>query len=145
MTVRISTLTVGANGLFSVTTTGSPTPTLVLTGALPSGVTFTDNGNNTGTFSWTPGSTQSGSYTVTFTGNDGHGGTDAASTVITVNDVSGGGGTEATAKLLGAYNVHRKFLCFRIDPVNNGFDVRNVDLTTIRFSFGATTIDALTG
>ncbi|HYJ33164.1 MAG TPA: putative Ig domain-containing protein [Candidatus Binatia bacterium] len=133
---------------FTVTATDANGDHVTLTASnVPSGATFTDNGNNTGTFTWTPGSTQSGSYTVTFTGNDGHGGTDAASTVITVNDVTGGGGggTEATAKLLGAFNSHRKFLCFRIDPVNNGFDVRNVDLTTIRFSFGGTTIDAMTG
>lgn len=131
---------------FTVTATDVNGDHVTLTAAnLPTGASFTDNGNNTGTFSWTPGSTQSGSYTVTFTGNDGHGGTDAASTVITVSDVSGGGGTEATAKLLGAYNVHRKFLCFRIEPVNNGFDVRNVDLTSIRFSFGGSTIDAMTG
>lgn len=131
---------------FTVSATDANSDHVALTAAnVPSGATFTDNGNNTGTFSWMPGSTQSGSYTVTFTGNDGHGGTDAASTVITVNDVAGGGGTEATAKLLGAFNTHRKFLCFRIDPVNNGFDVRNVDLASIRLSFGGTTIDNLSG
>ncbi|MEI6235304.1 MAG: PKD domain-containing protein [Planctomycetota bacterium] len=42
---------VGTNGLFSVTTTGFPAPTLIKTGALPNGVTFNDNGNGTAVLS----------------------------------------------------------------------------------------------
>jgi membrane-bound inhibitor of C-type lysozyme len=53
----------------------------------PSGATFTDNGDNTGTFSWTPSFTQAGSYSVTFRGNDGNGGIANATTSITVNNV----------------------------------------------------------
>ena len=49
-----TTFTVGTAGSFTVTTTGFPTPTLSETGALPSGVTFTDNGNGTATLSGTP-------------------------------------------------------------------------------------------
>ena len=45
-------------------------PTLT-TSTLPSGAVFTDNGNGTGTFSWTPGYTQAGSYPVTFYAGDG--------------------------------------------------------------------------
>ena len=60
--------------------------TLTALGA-PSGATFTDNGDNTGTFSWTPGFTQAGTYTVTFRGTDGNGGQGMASTTITVNNV----------------------------------------------------------
>ncbi|RKX19402.1 MAG: hypothetical protein DRP35_07760, partial [Candidatus Zixiibacteriota bacterium] len=44
-------------------------PTLI-TSALPSGATFIDNGNGTGTFDWTPDYLQSGSYDVTFYAND---------------------------------------------------------------------------
>ena len=40
-----TTFTVGTAGTFTVTATGFPTPTLSETGALPSGVTFVDNGN----------------------------------------------------------------------------------------------------
>ncbi len=45
-------------------------PTLS-TSALPTGASFTDNGDGTGSFSWTPDYTQSGSYDITFTANDG--------------------------------------------------------------------------
>ena len=38
---------------------------------LPTGATFTDNGNGTGTFNWTPTFAQSGSYNVTFRASDG--------------------------------------------------------------------------
>jgi hypothetical protein len=48
------------------TTTGSPQPTLAATG-LPSGVTFHDNGDGTGTISGTPAAGTGGSYTVTVT------------------------------------------------------------------------------
>ncbi len=38
---------------------------------LPTGATFVDNGNGTGTFNWTPGYTQAGSYQITITATDG--------------------------------------------------------------------------
>src|SRR5205085_6817339 len=41
----------GQFGTFTVTTTGFPHPALSKTGALPSGVTMTDNGNGTATIS----------------------------------------------------------------------------------------------
>ena len=40
-------VTVGTAGSFTVTTTGYPTSALSESGALPSGVTFVDNGNDT--------------------------------------------------------------------------------------------------
>ena len=41
-------------GSYTVTTTGYPAPTITETGALPAGLTFTDNGNGTATISGTP-------------------------------------------------------------------------------------------
>ncbi len=49
------------------------------------GAAFTDNGNGTGTFSWTPDFTQSGTYDVLFTVDDGTD-TDTETITITVND-----------------------------------------------------------
>ncbi|NGY58018.1 DUF2341 domain-containing protein [Lentzea sp. NEAU-D13] len=54
-------------GSFTVTTTGSPTPTLSVTGTLPSGVTFVNNGNGTATLAGTPASTATGAYPLTIT------------------------------------------------------------------------------
>src|SRR5262249_25866466 len=50
---------------FTVTTDGYPVPTLTKTGTLPSGVTFTDNGNGTATIAGTPAMTAVGVYTLT--------------------------------------------------------------------------------
>ncbi len=52
---------------------------------LPSGATFDIS---TKTFSWTPTSTQSGTYNPIFTVSDGRGGTDSETITITVNDVT---------------------------------------------------------
>lgn len=143
-----ATMTVNEGQLltFAVTATDADGNHVTLTAAgVPSGASFVDNGDNTGTFTWTPGSTQAGTYTVTFTGNDGHGGTDDAATVITVNDVGGGGAGEASAKLIGNFNPHRRFLCFHVEPVNGSFDVHDVDLTSITLAFGGGTIHAVEG
>jgi uncharacterized membrane protein YdcZ (DUF606 family) len=61
----------GAVGTFTVTTTGVPTPTLALSGALPDGVTFTDNGDGTATLAGTPVSGAGGVYDLTFTASNG--------------------------------------------------------------------------
>jgi hypothetical protein len=63
-----TTFTNGAAGTFTVTATGSPTPTLTATGALPTGVTFVDNGNATATIAGTPST--SGSYVLTITAHN---------------------------------------------------------------------------
>lgn len=79
----------GVNLNFNVTATDADGTTLTLsaTTPLPTGATFTDNGNNSGTFNWTPTFTQSGMYNVTFYASDGVD-TDSEQVVITVNNVN---------------------------------------------------------
>jgi len=74
-----TTFTVGAPGTFTVTTIGTPTPTLTETGALPSGVTFTDNGNGTATLAGTPAAGTGGTHSITIKAHNGTG-TDATQT-----------------------------------------------------------------
>ncbi len=129
---------------FTATATDANGDHVTLTASgVPSGATFVDNGNNTATFTWTPSLTASGTYTITVTGNDGHGGTATGVTTLTVLDVTGGGAAEATAKLLGKIHRHRKNLCFKITPVNGSFDPARVDLATITLNFNGGSIDAL--
>ncbi len=66
-----ATFTVGSAGTFTVTTTGVPTATISETGALPSGVTFTDNGNGTATLAGTPAAGTGGTYPITITAANG--------------------------------------------------------------------------
>ena len=57
---------------FSVSATDADGTTPVLTASpLPSGASFTDNGDGSGTFDWTPDFVQAGIYNVTFTASDG--------------------------------------------------------------------------
>ena len=57
-----TTFTTGAAGSFTVTTSAYPSPALSETGALPSGVTFTNNGNGTATLAGTPAAGSAGIY-----------------------------------------------------------------------------------
>jgi hypothetical protein len=59
-----ATFTVGVPGTFTVTSGGVPTGALSETGPLPSGVTFTDNGNGTATLSGTPAAGTAGTYPI---------------------------------------------------------------------------------
>ena len=64
---------IGSPGTFTVTAHGYPLVGLAESGALPSGVTFTDNGDNTATLTGTPASGSNGSYPLTFTASNGAG------------------------------------------------------------------------
>jgi hypothetical protein len=64
-----TTFAQGRAGTFTVTAAGSPTPALAESGALPPGVTFTDNGNGTATLAGTP--TAQGTFPLTITASNG--------------------------------------------------------------------------
>jgi hypothetical protein len=66
-----TTFQAGHGGSFTVTTSGVPTPSLSQAGALPSGVSFADNGNGTATLSGTPAAGAGGSYPLTITASNG--------------------------------------------------------------------------
>jgi hypothetical protein len=81
-----ATFAIGSAGSFTVTTAaGYPaTTSLSVTGALPSGVSFTDNGDGTATLAGTPAAGTTGSYPLTFTAGNSAGSTQQAFT-LTVN------------------------------------------------------------
>ena len=66
-------LTVGSAGSFTVTTSGSPLPSLSESGALPSGVSFVDHGDGTATLGGTPAVGTAGTYALTLTAHNGVG------------------------------------------------------------------------
>jgi hypothetical protein len=68
-----TTFTVGTPGSFTVTATGTPTPALTESGALPSGVNFKDNGNGSATLSGTPAPGTTGTYALTIAASNGVG------------------------------------------------------------------------
>jgi hypothetical protein len=66
-----ATFTVGSAGTFTVTSTGTPTAALSESGTLPTGVTFTDNGDGTAALAGTPAAGQGGSYPISITASNG--------------------------------------------------------------------------
>lgn len=60
----------GVSNSFTVTTTGAPAPIVSETGTLPSGVTFTANGDGTATLSGAPAAGSNGSYAITITAHN---------------------------------------------------------------------------
>src|SRR5437667_11908262 len=80
-----TTFVVGTAGSFTVTATGTPTPTLTETGALPSGVTFVDNGNGTATLSGTPAAGTAANYPITIAASNAVGTPANQSYMLTVN------------------------------------------------------------
>jgi hypothetical protein len=66
-----STFTAGTPGSLTVATSGYPAPALSEAGILPSGVSFTDNGDGTATLSGTPAAGTGGTYRFTFTAHNG--------------------------------------------------------------------------
>ena len=78
-----TTFTYGAAGTFTVAASGVPTPSLSAAGALPSGLTFTDNGDGTGTLGGTPSA--AGSFPLSITAHNGYGADATQSFTLTVN------------------------------------------------------------
>jgi large repetitive protein len=81
-----TTFAVGTAGSFTVTTKGFPAPAVSETGALPSGVTFSDNGDGTAGLSGTPAHGSGGSYPITITATNGVGNDATQSFTLTVNE-----------------------------------------------------------
>ncbi len=81
-----TTFTAGVAGSFTVTSTGSPTPAVGESGPLPSGLTFTDNGDGTATVAGTPAPGSGGAYPVTVTASNGTSPDATQHLIVQVND-----------------------------------------------------------
>ena len=104
-----TTFTSGVAGSFTVTATGTPTPSLTETGALPNGITFHDNGNGAATLSGTASAT--GTFPITFTASNGIGAPATQSFTLTVSpanqapSITSANGTTFTAGTAGSFTV----------------------------------------
>ncbi|HSS32233.1 MAG TPA: putative Ig domain-containing protein, partial [Solirubrobacterales bacterium] len=100
---------------FKVTTTGSPTPTVSLTGQLPSGVTFTANADGTGTIAGTPSNAaappaSSQNYPVTISAVNGAGKATQTFTLTVTNPgtapaITSAAATSFTTSVAGSFEV----------------------------------------
>jgi hypothetical protein len=101
-----TTFTAGIFDSFNVTTTGVPTPSLSESIALPSGVTFVDNGNGTATLSGTPATGTGGTYTLLITASNGVGDDAIQNFTLTVNEAPAfTTGTDQTTFDTGQLNI----------------------------------------
>jgi hypothetical protein len=95
-------------GSFTVDATGSPTPSISESGALPSGVTFVDNGTGTATLSGTPAAGTGGTYPLTITASNGVGANATQSFTLTVDAVpaiTSASSTSFTTTTAGSFTV----------------------------------------
>ncbi|HWE02568.1 MAG TPA: Ig-like domain-containing protein, partial [Tepidisphaeraceae bacterium] len=69
--VNHATFTAGAVASFTITTTGGLTPLITLSGALPTGLSFQDNGDGTATLTGTPAGATGGVYHVSLNATNG--------------------------------------------------------------------------
>jgi large repetitive protein len=94
-----ATATTGTAFGFQVTTSGPDTPALTEAGALPSGLTFEDNGDGTATISGTPGPQSGGVFALTLTAKS-SGGTTKQTFQLTVDQAPAiTSASSATAKV----------------------------------------------
>ncbi|HEX4486251.1 MAG TPA: choice-of-anchor D domain-containing protein, partial [Terriglobales bacterium] len=80
-----TSFTVGINGSFNITTSGSPVPSISPVGVLPNNVTFRDNGNGTATLSGTPATGTQNTYYLSFTAHNNVSADVTQSFTLTVN------------------------------------------------------------
>ena len=107
---------------------------------LPSGASFADSGNGSGTFEWTPGFLQSGIHIVTFIATDDSSAVDSHQVTITVSD---GGNQSPVLDSIGAQGTS--------EGVNHTFVVTATDiedtpgLSTSVLPAGASFVDSGNG
>ena len=125
---------------FSVSASDIESTPVLTTSALPSGASFVDNTDGTGSFDWTPGFLQSGIYNVTFYATDDSAAVDSEQVTITINEA----GNQlpvlaAIGSQLGTENVNLAF------GVSASDDESTAALTSSALPTGATFVDNLDG
>jgi Putative Ig domain len=105
-----ATFSVGSAATFTVTTTGFPVAALNEVGALPTGVTFTDNGDGTATLAGTPAAGSGGSYALTLTASNGASPDAAQAFTLTVDQplapmITSAGSAAFTAGTAGTFTI----------------------------------------
>ena len=95
----------GRYSTFAVTTSGSPTPSLSVSGSLPPGMVFVANGNGTATIAGTPPAGAAGTFPVTITASNGVASPAVQTLVITLSSAPAITSASALAVSPGRYNA----------------------------------------
>jgi hypothetical protein len=125
---------VGSFGSFTITTTGSPIPTITATGVLATGITVVDNKDGTATISGTP--LTFGTFKITITAKNGIGSGDAIQTfTLTVSSTPAYATTQSQRFVAQAYAdllvrfVEQSAMNFWVGQLNAGVSRTNVALS----------------
>jgi beta-glucosidase len=110
---------VGTAGSFTVATSGYPKATIAESGALPTGVTFTNNGDGTATLAGAPASGTEGAYSLSLTADNGLTPATQSLTLTVLKQAP----TSTTAALAGTANVTFSFGSFQFS-----FPLANIDV-----------------
>jgi hypothetical protein len=95
---------------FAVTTTGDPTASLSESGALPSGLSFADNGNGTATISGTAATGTNGSYPITISASNGMGTPATQNFTLTITTATSGPAITSANSTMVTYNMPFSFM-----------------------------------
>ncbi|MGH7682020.1 MAG: Ig-like domain-containing protein, partial [Candidatus Eiseniibacteriota bacterium] len=109
--------------------------------ALPPGANFSDHGDMSGTFSWTPTMAATGANMASFTGTDGRGGSGTASTVITVTGATPQNHPPTLSAPLTQQVDEGANLSFTVTASDQDGD--HVTLTADQVPMGATFVDQM--
>ena len=103
-----ATAMVGTSFSFTVTDAGSPVPSFTETGALPTGLTFVDNGNGTANFEGTPAAGTGGVYPITITATNGAGSVSQGFTLVVdeAASITSANTTTFAAKSTGSFSIN---------------------------------------
>jgi hypothetical protein len=89
-----------------------------------------------------PGAGTAGTHAASVTA---HSGGDSATEefTITVTGPGPGEGLEAEATLIGKFNTHKKFICFKVFPVDGSFDLLDVDMGSLTLNYNGNSISTV--
>jgi uncharacterized repeat protein (TIGR01451 family) len=120
------TFSVGVTGMFTITFTGSPA--ITERGALPRGVSFTDNGDGTATIAGTPALGSAGSYPITISASNGIQPDVQENFVLTISEIAMNGQFIYAAHNDGTITVHDINNSHSLVKTINVFSVAGADL-----------------
>ncbi len=114
------TIAENVNGSFVLSASDIESMPVVTSSALPTGAGFTDNGDGSGSFTWTPTYLQSGVYEIWFYATDDSSAVDSGLFTITVNDA---GNQQPVLAAIGDRTV--------TENANLNFDISATDIESI--------------
>ncbi len=143
----LATFNEGAAGSYTVLATGEPVPSLTETGALPSGVTFVDNGDGTATLAGTPAVGTGGDYVLSITATNSVGTATQAFTltIAAPPTITSPAATTFSVGCAGSFPITvtgtPTLLTVTLEPVTGGQPVPTWLTITQDEETGATTLD----